>query len=58
MVDTISNTQLSDLNYKTNGGPSLREMFYRVICARFYPLPVSNHQETFLAAQSAPAANL
>ena len=46
MVDTKSNMQLSDLNYKPHGGKSLRYIIDRVIGAHFYPPPGLEHCKT------------
>ena len=43
MVDTISNMQLSDLNYNPHGGKRLQNLIDRVIGTRFYPPPGSLH---------------
>ena len=43
MVDTRSNMQLADLNYKPHGGKSLRIIIDCAIGAQFYPPPGSLH---------------
>ena len=44
IVDTLSNMQLVDLNYKPYGGPSITGLIDRAIDACFYPPPGSgNH---------------
>ena len=43
MVDTRSNMQLDNLNYKPHVRKSLRDLIYCVIGFRFYPTPVSEH---------------
>ena len=43
MVDTRSNMQLYDLNFRPHGGSSLRDIIDRGIRDRFYPPPRSEH---------------
>ena len=43
MVDRSSNTQLADINYKPYGGKIFRYLIDRMIGARFYPHPGSEH---------------
>ena len=45
MVDTRSNMQLSDLNYKPHGGKILRDIVYLAIGSCFYPPPGSEKYE-------------
>ena len=39
MVDTRSNMQLDDLNYKPHGGKGFQNLIDRAIGARLYPPP-------------------
>ena len=45
MVDTISNMQLADLNYKPHGRKSIRDILDRAIGVHFYPPPGSEHSK-------------
>ena len=47
MVDTISNTQLDDLNSKPNAGKSLRDIIGHRIEFCFYYPPGSEHYKIF-----------
>ena len=51
MVDTRSNMQLSDLNYKPYGGKSLQNIIDCAICVRLYPPPVSLHYQQLCLGQ-------
>ena len=51
MVDTRSNMQLSDLNYKPQIGKSLRNIIDRAIGTRFYTPPESLHYQLLFLGQ-------
>ena len=52
MVDTKSNMQLADLNYKPHSGKILRNLIDRAIGAWFYPPPVSLHYQKLFLVRS------
>ena len=51
MVDTRSNIQLSDLNYKPHGGKSLQNLIDHTISVRLYPTQVSLHHQKLCLGQ-------
>ena len=51
MVDTRSNLQRDDLNFKPHGGKSLQNIIDRAIDAQFYPLQVSLHYQKLRLGQ-------
>ena len=51
MVDTRSNMQLVDLNYKPHGGKSLQNLIDHTISVRLYPTQVSLHHQKLCLGQ-------